>query len=214
MRLLRIMERTETLTASEAVEILRGYVGKDLLDLAINEGITIRKNGNLNKGWSGRMIEVLLDLPLDNSRRPDLGDCELKSIPVKRLIRTGVLAFKETMSITTINYDQIKDVLFEDSYLLNKMKSMVIVTRLVGAGPLPDSNIIHSITEVKLEGVLYKQVKEDYESIQQVIRNNGQLRSRMGIYIQPRTKGSGHGSISRGFYARKKFLREIINLED
>jgi hypothetical protein len=40
------------------------------------------------------------------------------------------------------------------------------------------------------------------------------LSGKMGKYIQPRTKGSGHGSISRAFYARKSFLREFINLNE
>jgi hypothetical protein len=34
----------------------------------------------------------------------------------------------------------------------------------------------------------------------------------MGKYIQPRTKGSGHGSTSRAFYARTSFLKKLLNL--
>jgi len=30
--------------------------------------------------------------------------------------------------------------------------------------------------------------------------------------IQPRTKGAGHGSTSRAFYARPKFLKEFIKI--
>jgi len=32
----------------------------------------------------------------------------------------------------------------------------------------------------------------------------------MGVYIQPRTKGIGHGSKTRAFYARKNLLKKII----
>jgi hypothetical protein len=34
----------------------------------------------------------------------------------------------------------------------------------------------------------------------------------MGKYIQPRTKGAGHGSTSRAFYARPLFLKQFIKL--
>jgi hypothetical protein len=38
------------------------------------------------------------------------------------------------------------------------------------------------------------------------------LTGKMGKYIQPRTKGSGHGSTSRAFYARISFLKQLLNL--
>ncbi len=34
----------------------------------------------------------------------------------------------------------------------------------------------------------------------------------MGVLVQPRTKGPGHGSISRAFYARPTFVAHIISL--
>jgi hypothetical protein len=36
------------------------------------------------------------------------------------------------------------------------------------------------------------------------------LSGRMGVLIQPRTKGPGHGSTSRAFYARKEFLKRYV----
>ena len=38
------------------------------------------------------------------------------------------------------------------------------------------------------------------------------LTGKMGKFIQPRTKGPGHGSISRAFYARTLFLSKFIKL--
>jgi len=32
----------------------------------------------------------------------------------------------------------------------------------------------------------------------------------MGVLVQPRTKGPGHGSTSRAFYARKIFVAHIL----
>jgi hypothetical protein len=33
-----------------------------------------------------------------------------------------------------------------------------------------------------------------------------------GVYVQARTKGRGHGSTSRAFYARALFVAHILNL--
>ncbi|MBS1537261.1 MAG: hypothetical protein JST20_05880 [Bacteroidetes bacterium] len=38
------------------------------------------------------------------------------------------------------------------------------------------------------------------------------LTGKDGNWIQARTKGAGHGSTSRAFYARKKLIKEIIKL--
>lgn len=38
------------------------------------------------------------------------------------------------------------------------------------------------------------------------------LTGKMGILVQPRTKGAGHGSISRAFYARTTFVAYILNI--
>lgn len=56
--------------------------------------------------------------------------------------------------------------------------------------------------------------KSDYEEIQNCIldpdRGFSELTGKMGMYIQPVTKGSDHGSTTRAFYARKKFLKKIL----
>lgn len=35
----------------------------------------------------------------------------------------------------------------------------------------------------------------------------------MKVYIYPRTKGSGHSSISKTFYGRSKFLAKVIKIQ-
>ena len=61
---------------------------------------------------------------------------------------------------------------------------------------------------------VYAQVKADYEEVRETIRTRGfdALTGRMGVLVQPRTKGPGHGSTSRAFYARKQFVALILNL--
>jgi len=61
----------------------------------------------------------------------------------------------------------------------------------------------------------YNQVKQDYEDVRKTIREEGfdALTGRMGVLVQPRTKGTGHGSTTRAFYARKELVNIILGLE-
>lgn len=60
----------------------------------------------------------------------------------------------------------------------------------------------------------YQQVKADYAIVRKTIRDEGfqALTGKMGILVQPRTKGPGHGSTSRAFYARKIFVAHILGI--
>ena len=59
---------------------------------------------------------------------------------------------------------------------------------------------------------IYQQVRADYELVRKTIIRNGfsALSGSMGVLVQPRTKGPGHGSISRAFYARSHFVARIL----
>jgi len=58
-------------------------------------------------------------------------------------------------------------------------------------------------------------VRRDYEETRNCIITKGFecLTGSMGVLIQPRTKGAGHGSTSRAFYARTPFVAKIIGIE-
>ncbi|MCZ7609712.1 MAG: hypothetical protein M5U17_06055 [Ignavibacterium sp.] len=55
-------------------------------------------------------------------------------------------------------------------------------------------------------------MKADYDLVRETIITKGfsALSGKLGVYIQPRTKGAGHGSASRAFYARVPFLMQSI----
>ena len=59
-------------------------------------------------------------------------------------------------------------------------------------------------------------IKNDYNLVRETLLNPklgfNALTGSMGKYIQPRTKGAGHGSTSRAFYARPLFLQQFIKL--
>ncbi len=198
----------------EAVEKLKLLVGKELHELAKEYDVTIYKNGRVNKGWAGHLFERYLELPLNSAQSPNFGSWELKSIPLKKL-KNGKWTPKETMAITMIDPVNVKQKEFKDSHLLSKLKKAVIVVRTVGDS-VDEPSYIHSILEFNLSGELYKIIENDYNLVRDTLLNNENgfemLTGKMGKYIQPRTKGRGHGSTTRAFYARTIFLKELLNL--
>lgn len=191
----------------EAIERLRKLMGRELHELAKEFDVTIYRDGKVNKGWAGHVFERYLGLPINSAQSPNFGSRELKSIPLKYK-KSGDLTFKETMAITMIDPVNVAQKEFKDSHLLNKLKKAVVVVRIVG-DTVNDPSHLHSVVSFDLYGRLYKAVKADYDLVREAILDpeNGfdSLTGKMGVYIQPRTKGAGHGSTTRAFYARPKF---------
>ena len=173
------------------------------------------KNGRLNKGWAGHVIERYLGLPLNSAQSPNFGSWELKIVPLKRL-RNGRIVPKETMAITMIDSVNVLQKSFEESHLLAKLQKIVVCARMFESKE-ENSSLLVRVSAFNLEDPdLYAQVKADYELVRKTICTRGfdALTGRMGVLVQPRTKGPGHGSTSRAFYARKQFVTRILNLPD
>ena len=195
----------------EAIEKITLLVGKDLRKLADPYCVTVFKEGKKNKGWAGHVIERHLGLPINSSQSPNFGSWELKTISLKHL-RNGEIAIKETMAITMIDPYNVERTNFEDSHLLSKLKKVVIAARIWN-DQQETSSLLYSVRTFDLDNpLIYNQVKNDYDLVRQTIIEQGfpALTGRMGTFIQPRTKGAGHGSISRAFYARVPFLKKIF----
>lgn len=198
----------------EAIKRLKSLEGKILQELAKEHQVTIYRDGKVNKGWAGHVFERFLEIPINSAQSPNFGSWELKSIPIKKL-KNGQLQFKETMAITMIDPVNVCQKSFEDSHLLSKLKKAVIVARIVGQNvDLPSK--IHSVTALDLSGEIYEAVKQDYDLVRRTLLDPelgfDALTGKMGRYIQPRTKGAGHGSKTRAFYARPSFFRLFIKL--
>ncbi len=201
------------ISALDAIRKLRKLIGRDLHEIAKEHNVSVvGPSGKVNKGWAGHAIERYLGLQLNTSRTPNLGSWELKVIPLKRNSQ-GELVIKETMAVTMLDGPHIVRQPFSQSHLLTKLQRMVVVTRTVGADAHKPS-IIHAVSEFRLDGPLYEAVKADYDMIRKLVTEKGieALSGRMGAYIQPRTKGPGHGSISRAFYARIKLLNLVVDI--
>jgi len=203
----------------EALKLLKTLKGKEFHELAKQYNIDIvGASGKVNKGWAGHVIERFLGLPLNSAQSPNFGSWELKVIPLKTL-KNGNLTFKETMAITMIDPVNVVQKSFEKSHLYSKLRKIVVVARTVGEN-VNKPSYFYDVFEIDLSNPdIYNQVKEDYELVRNILKQYNdpyqgltKLSGKMGVYIQPRTKGSGHGSISRAFYARKQFLKLFVEL--
>jgi len=192
---------------------LKRLEGYDLRKLADKYGVTVFKGGKPNKGWAGHTIERAIGLPLNSSQRPNAGSWELKLVSLKRK-PGGIIAPKETMQITMINASNVLDNPFESSHLLAKLQSLIICGRIFVSQDEPES-ILYKVSTFDVRGELYEAVKRDYEEVRDALRLRGfqSLTGRMGKLVQPRTKGAGHGSTSRAFYARTGFVATILELD-
>jgi len=197
---------------AEAVKKIQELIGKDLRKLADDYGITVFREGRKNKGWAGHVIERFLGLPLSSAQAPNFGTWELKMCSLKYL-RDGSLTVKETMAITMIDPYNVANTQFENSHLLTKLRKAVIAAR-IWVSQQEESSILHSVVTFDLgNSEIYNQIREDYNVARNAIISGGlnALKSEMGKYIQPRTKGPGHKpKKTRAFYARTGFLKKFV----
>ena len=197
---------------SDAIRKLGMLRGKDLHKIGEIHGIYATVNGKQNKGWAGQVCERHLGLPLNSAKSPNFGSWELKVIPLK-YNKNGALVFKETMAICMIDKVDVGNKAFHESHVLRKLAKMVVVARIVGRH-YTEPSYVHNVADFVLSEEQYEVIERDYDEVRRIIRDPKQgfdcLTGKMGILIQPRTKGPGHGSKSRAFYARKELLKEIF----
>ena len=206
-------EAEDRLEREVALKRLHALVGHDIRPLADDYGVTVVRNGRLNKGWAGQVIERYLGLSANASPRPDFGSWELKVVPL-RFNRHGDLWPKETMAIAMVNEAELETCEFDESHLLEKLARIVIAARIHEPND-DERSIFFTATEYDLdEPRIYEQVREDYEEARWVVQQSGLygLNGLMGRLVQPRPKGPGRGSSTMGFYARKEFVAHMLGL--
>ncbi len=186
---------------------------KDLSELAFKYGITTYKEGKQNKGWKGLTLEHLAGLTNDNKQAPNGLGFELKSTAFYKV--KGIWTPKETFAITMINPKKIIDTPFFESHCWDKLKSLVYCAVTWNGKHNVKSELLKVESFDFLESdTLIQEIQADYEFIRSKLLEQGfqSLTGRDGKWIQARTKGAGHGSTSRAFYARKCLIKEIIKL--
>ncbi len=199
---------------NDAIRRLKELEGIDLVPLARKYNVTIWKGDKKNKGWAGHVLERYLGLPINSAQSPNFGSWELKIVPLKRLAN-GTITVKETMAITMIDPYNVANTPFEQSHLLAKLQKAVVCARLFESQEEERSLLLRVATFDLNHRVIYEQVRRDYEETRNCILTRGfeHLTGAMGVLVQPRTKGAGHGSTSRAFYARTKFVAKILGME-
>ena len=125
------------------------------------------------------------------------------------------IVVKETMAITMIDPINVANTSFEGSHLLAKLQKIVICARMFESKDERRSPLLHVSAFDLNNRDDYDQVRQDYEEVRSCIKEEGfeRLSGHMGKLVQPRTKGPGHGSKSRSFYARKEFVTKMLGLE-
>ncbi|MDX6447457.1 MAG: mismatch repair protein MutH [Blastocatellia bacterium] len=208
-----ILITNQSLDRSEALRRINQLAGKDLRPMADEYGIPVWKNGHENKGWAGLVIERYLGLPQNSRQAPDFGSWELKVVPLRK-DANGNLRVKESMAITMLEPTEVLASRFEDSHLYDKLRSMVVVSRIYES-PEELHSILHAAAQFDLDTPkIREQVADDYEAIRTQIRKQGidSVTGDLGKLVQARTKGRGHGSTTKAFYARPIFVAHILNL--
>ena len=158
-----------------------------------------------NKGVVGLLIETMVDIP-HGPNRLDCSDGELKCYPLTT--SHGKVVPKETMAITMLNPDDLRNNEFDSSHVVEKMSTMLIVAyyRHGDAVEFKDTYTFRLSDHPEIAQI----IKEDYDTIRAQFLADGTLTSRTGTLLQNRPKGAGHGSTSRAFYLRKEFMMRVM----
>src|SRR6266545_5880591 len=140
---------TQTLNRREALRRINSLAGRDLRAMADEYKIPVWRNGRENKGWAGLVIEHYLGLPQNSRQEPDFGTWELKVVPLRRA-PDGTLRVKESMAVTMLEPAEVMANKFEDSHLYDKLRSMVVVSR-VYENAQEQHSILHAAAEFDLD---------------------------------------------------------------
>ncbi|HEV7902653.1 MAG TPA: MvaI/BcnI family restriction endonuclease [Pyrinomonadaceae bacterium] len=207
------LSKRPVLDRDEAVRRINLLAGRDLRPLADELGVTVWKAGRKNKGWAGHVLERYLGLAQNSRQAPDFGTWDLKLVSLRR-DGAGMLRVKETMAITMLEPSEVVSNRFEDSHLYDKLRRLVVVSRIF-ENASDTRSVLHAAAKFDLDDpVIFRAVRDDYELIRATIRVQGfaALTGDLGELIQARTKGRGHGSATRAFYARTAFIARMLNL--
>lgn len=149
-----------------------------------------------NKGGAGHLLEDLLGIP-HSSDCLDMVDGELKAFPIKENGKA-----KESVAITMTDKEALKITPFEESRVYKKLENTLFIPYHRKGDIVCFGKIIHFTKSNEH----FEQLKKDYNEIQ-----SNRLSSKLGKYLQTRTKGAGHGSTSRAFYLRALFMNILLS---
>jgi len=163
-----------------------------------------------NKGKPGLLLEKITGIP-QTSNCLDCVDGELKTVPVVRN-KSGKLVPKETIAVTMLNTTDLSTNDFKASKCFMKMKRVLIVPYFRDGDKIQFMAPVLIDAKEETYARIYDALEKDYAAIRTKFADENILQSSTGTYLQNRTKGAGHGSTSRAFYLRKKFIEDYVPL--
>jgi len=114
-----------------------------------------------------------------------------------------------------LNQKELATDSFFESHCWEKLKSLVFCAVLWTGHNQEEAKFIKATSFDFLENdEIIKEIEADYEFIRQKLVTQGfeSLTGKDGKWIQARTKGAGHGTTSRAFYARKELVKIIFGV--
>jgi len=119
------------------------------------------------------------------------------------------------MAITMINPEELKTHSFFESHCWAKLKAIVFCA-VEWDGKNAESGRLLKVASLDFaeDDELIQEIKADYDFIRNKLMTQGfeALTGADGKWIQARTKGPGHGSVSRAFYARTSLVKRIFEI--
>ena len=195
-------------TTSEKQRQCIDHVHKKVIEIA-NTKYELPKTAN--KGKPGNYLEELTGIP-QSSECLDCIDGEVKVFPLKKL-RTGIIAPKETIAVCMINKDDLVGNDFYESRCYKKLSNVLFVGYY-----REDDKITYmqpTLFNLDAHNEIKEQLKNDYDTIREYFIKNNTLEgtSKLGVYLQNRTKGQGgNAPKTRAFYLRTAFIRRWVLL--
>jgi DNA mismatch repair endonuclease MutH len=210
------------------INIIESHKGKTLRE--IFDELGSHKHGHFKKGASGLIVENLLGLKNNSSKKADLEELkvEVKVLPVQ----LNNFKAKEPTQIKMINFVRVATENWENAEIRDKIETIFWIAYGVkkenGRNVSQDKYIILDWFIDVPDNDCQKIFKTDWEEIKSyIVRGDGdKLSCSMGVYIEPKTKGKNNqdktpapdgkgGTIMvrrRAFYFKKNYTNtKIIN---
>jgi DNA mismatch repair endonuclease MutH len=208
------------------IDIIENHKGKTLGN--IFEELKSHKHEHFKKGASGLIIENLLGLENNNSKKADLEEykIEIKVLPVQ----LSSLRAKEPTQIKMINYVKVATEKWENAEIRDKIETIFWIA--YGVGKETGKNVSQD-KYILLDWFIdvpdkesQKIFQKDWEEIRSYIiaGRADKLSCSMGVYIEPKTKGKnnqdlttapdGKGGLTkarrRAFYFKKGYTNSKV----